>query len=433
MALIYHFTSGVNAGGTGPWDTGRSGVYLKSNPTTRQQMFDAIVEALSGATGAGWTETAASSASSRVFTSSGESGNESLVVTLQQGPSTDVRYVQFGVAPKVDASGNAEAAILFGPNAPVSGTNNDLWDFNTSDFTFEFQILATLDFIWVFATRQSNQQAWTAFAGKLKRNGYNTSVLNLNSSVTAGSNVLVPTSVNPATLGFRIGDTLTITEEDPSSSPNAEVVTVVGIESGGFRVLRLANNYSSTSRIGVAPNPIIVMHVDGNHSIDDVPTTSIDRVYFRSPFRFRGPNDNLTELHRLDVGSPGEFSGNGQFALHFLGIGKIRAGGSTNQGFGASSVPEVRTGRFLCTSIQLLILGSTSTLTNVDYSPEGGSILGLLPSLYSYPGLASFFPHDNFLRNKLDPTNPEDYVPVRFAGSSTGSDEHYVLGPTPGA
>lgn len=432
MATIYHFTSGVNAGGSGPWDTGRAGVFLKAQPTTRQQMFDAIVEALSGVTGAGWTETAASTASERVFTSPGESGNENLVLTMQQGPPpADPRYIQFGCAPKVDAGGAPDAAIGFGSSAPTAAQN--LIDFLTSDFTMEFQIVATLDFIWVFVSRQSNQQAWTLFGGVLTRAGYNTNVLQVNTGgATAGSNVLIPTTVNPATVGYRIGDPVQIVEEGAAASPVAETCSVVAVESTGLRVRTLQNSYTADSRIGQMPNPMFVGHWNGNSTFETSVSSSLSTSRLRSCFRWTTPESPVSDLHRNNVGSAEEFRGAGGYQFHFLTLGRQRDSGSTDFGLGVSAQPEIRTNVFLCPTIAVFE-GATST--PLGSQPESGlenkAIMGLLPGLYVYPGIASFFLHDNFLRSRNVTTN-EDYVPVRFAGSSTGSNEHFMLGPTPG-
>lgn len=423
MTLVYHYTPGVNAvGNSGPFDTARAGVEQRTAPATRQGVFDAIREALAGPTGAGWTETAASTPTHRVYTSPGESGDENLVLTLSQGlrTSPDVRYVHFGCAHSVDASGAPQNAANFGVSIDADHSLN-----LPLDFAVEFQILASRDWIWVFLSRTSNQESWVLFGGLLRRVFCNTNVLTVGpGGASPGANALVPTTVNPATLGVRVGDNLTVIDQAVSVTPAAENVLVTSLETTGVRVARLAGAYTAGSRIGDSPNPIVTAAWTGNQSLDDG-GTSVASSNFLSCYRFATPGD--AELMPDD--SDGQFDVS---YVNFKLLGKGRQQQNDQEGLGVLAQPEVRTNRFLCPAIlvQKGVASIRSTAPQDVGQTPGRATLGVLPGLYLYPGSASYLPHDNFVRTR-NVTSAEDYVPARFAGSSTGSDEHYALGPTP--
>lgn len=421
MTLIYHYTPGVNAAGTsGPFDTGRAGVEQVATPTTRQEMFNAIVEALGGVTGAGWTESSASTASNHIYTSLGESGNENITITLTQGlrGSPDARYIQFGLAHSTDVGGNAINPVNFG----VTTATNSIIDLGNSDFTMEFQILASLDFIWVFINRQSNNVPYTLFCGRLNRRGYNENVLTVDAAgAVPGTNVLIPTTTNPIIAGFRIGDNLTALDQNVGLSV-AENVLVVDVESGGIRVQSLGNNLTSGSRIGAQPNPLVVGHWSGSSNFDDT-VNAVSTTNWRSLYRFSTPGE--PELETDD----GDGNSNILYARPLI-IGSARVLGTVEQGLGSSSTPERRTNRFLCPA-NVLMSGASytsgSTAAPVVGPNPGKNILGMLPSFYAYPGSVSYFPHDNFVRTR-NVVAIEDYVPVRF---STSTDENHMIGPIP--
>lgn len=433
MALIYHFTSGIRPSNTGPWDTGRAGVTEISQPTTRQGIFDAIVAALSGGSGAGWSESAASAGSNRIFTSTGESTNENVVLTLTQGNNTspDARYLRFGSALKVDASGNPDGSVNWGDGIALSG--NNVIDLGATDFTADMQIFATRDFVWVFISRTpgATGTTYSMFGGLLERSGYNTNVLNLSGAVTAGSNRTITTTTNPIVAGIRVSDQLMIVEEGPAESPAAETVEVIDVSATTITVRNLQSAYSSSSRIGVIPNPVVVGHWPSNATFVQNVTSTYTSSPYRSPFIFGGTGEG-SEL-QSDVSPATATSQAGALPImpHILGIGRTKVAGTVDQGFGVGSDLENRTNRFLCSSVRLFKSGSGGTFVGTDAGDEGKCILGLLPRFFSYPGISNFFTHDNFVRNRNVTTN-EDYLPVRFGGTGVAATQHFIVGPTPG-
>lgn len=391
MTLVYHYTPGVSGAATdGPFDTARAGVERITAPTSRQAVFDAVMMALSGENGAGWTETEACTETSRVLTSPGESGRDRLVITVNQGrmESPDARYLQFGCAPSVRAG----VPLL----SVGHGDGGEMLDFGSQDAPMELQILASLDFVWVFVSAQSNQHAFSAFAGLLDRVGCSDEVLTVGGAgAAAGASALIETTTNPRSSGVAPGDVLTIIQQD--EHPKGETVLVIEVLPGGVVVEQLREDYAPGSRIGENPCPLVAGHV-GNGPIESLKLRSCYRL------------GSVGQTEFLD--GPGVFPALG---LSWPIIGKDRRPGTVGAGLGVDQTPEERSRRFICPQTAVR---------------SGGAIVGGLPGLYLYPGLASFFPHDTLLRDR-NVKEPQDYLPVRFDGYSSHRNEHFALGPTP--
>lgn len=398
MTRVYHYTPGVNeAGAEGPFDTARAGIEQRPVVSTRRAMFDTIAAALSGPLGAGWVETAASTETNKVYTSPGESGREQLVVTLNYDASQG--RIQFGCAPSVDAAGAAVGAIN---NSPTTYGHSFI-QLGSSDMAFEFQILASLDFIWVFISRQSNQQAWSLFAGLLTRAACNEHVLTVGEGgALSGAQAFVPTTENPKEMGVSIGDAVTLLQNGSGITPQRENVLVTAVLPGGVRVKELSADYAAGSQLGDVPSPLFVGHRSNGRA---------EQLSLRSCYAF----SSIGQPELAEADGPG-CSG---FFISWPTIGTDRESGTTGQGLGSDQSPEARSRRYLC----------PETVVR-RRSGAASSIVGVLPGLFMFPGVASFFPHDNLLRTRTV-EEPEDYTPVRFDGYSSYKSEHCALGPMP--
>lgn len=116
MTLLYRFTSGVHPiQGSTPWDTGRTGVSQEAIPTTRQEIYDAIADALYNA---GWTrydrQLAGASGTGNtnrddVWFSRGEAGDKWILLrtTLSNSGAAGDRYLWWTIAPTRNDSATA--------------------------------------------------------------------------------------------------------------------------------------------------------------------------------------------------------------------------------------------------------------------------------------------------------------------------------------
>jgi hypothetical protein len=420
MTLVYRFTQSATSGSvsgttadhggsyTGtPWDTGRTGVTSVTRPTTRAGIWDVIDATM---TAAGWTATSKGTRDS-VYTSTGESGNENWCVriTLSSG-----QFINFAVAPKVDASNNLQGAI------GVSGTNaQDRWNLTASDFTADFHFLANKD--WIIGTVQNTSHAstmFTIFLGGLSRagTGNNTNVLISSGSVSAGSFVSIACTANPLTAGYRPGDIVQIVATNTADSAFAERVLLVDVTTTAVVARTLTNNYSSGTRIGMLATPIA--RCVGNDTEFDATGTNF---LFTSPYM----NVGLTTNDLCNAN--GNSNGSGQlFYEPDYSLGDTTTQTGTEYGTGASGTQN-RTLRFTCRAVLARVTTApTAILPSGASSATGRNILGIITPLFAYPGTPSYYPHDNMQFNRQ--ATPDDYVPLRFTQSSA---IHFVMGPTP--
>ena len=404
MTLVYRFTDGSTAAsvsGSGPfpgtpWDTGRTGVVARTRPTTRTGLYDELVAALIAAGFTNYNKSNVAGSKDDVFESTGESGAENVCIRLQQ--STTARYILGYVAPKLNSSNDLEKAV-----GGATGTAHDRWDFSTSDFTSDFQILANKDYIWAVAQNTNHTAAmFTMFLGLLKPVDTNANTMILSAGVSAGDFVSVPVTGNPIALGYRPLDVVQIVNTPKASTARAETQVVVQVSTTAVVLRRLGLAYDSGARIGMAPVPI------ARRISQDVEFDNGSGVVnqFTSPFMpaLIGRASDFAADNSLP-------SGQLLTGVDYALLGTHAQGGTE---FGSGVTPNNRTLRF--------------TTRTVAVGLADGNLMGKVPGLATYNGTITYYPHDYGREDRATPDR--DYVPMRFTAASA---RNYMLGPTPGA
>jgi hypothetical protein len=403
MSKIFHFTDGVTLNshsGIGPftntpYDTAKVGSVARARTTTRQLIFDELDFAL---TQAGWTRFQTIAGQDHVYTSNGESGTENINIRLRW--ITANRYLYFGMSTKLTGGNILDAG------GEIGGTNStgttERWDLTASDFTADFQILATKDHIqaW-FQNINHTSTMYSMFLGNFVRIGDNNNVLTLQNSVVAGDNVVLTPTTDPFVAGYRPRDTIAIVEVDPPGAAAAERQFVLDVTSTTITLRKLANAYTGSAagvgaRIGHSPTP--TMRSVGNNSLILTPLLSVRDVL----------SDDILVASVSPVGT-GFTSPTRRIALNDTHL---------NSAFGSGTLPNNRTNRF-----------TSRSFTYVDGS---AGTYGMWPCLLVYPGSIIYHQgvglggNDYAEHNRATPL--EYFAPVRFT-STTAS--HFMLGPVP--
>lgn len=387
MTRIYRYTeSGVSGSisGTSPFPFGTS----RSRVTTRTGLYDEIVLAL---VAAGWTQYNIATRDD-VWESTGESGLEKIYIRtkyLVPGTPTTQNAFNFYVGTKLDGSNN-----LLGQIGTTSSTNTfDGW-ITSADATFDFQILATKDYIWcnarIVATSPSDLHL-SFFLGQLDRaNIVQSTNMILATNATAGSNVVLDvTGYNPITLGYRPGDWIQIVSIATADAARAQTVSISSLTSTSITVQSLAASYTAGALIAASPMPT-VRYVGKNIGPGTV-------AQWTSPLAF--DPSSTTDI----VGG----SGASITTINYVTGSSI----TDSADHGTGTTPDKRTKRFGCRSF---ILQTTN------------AALGRVPGAYVYPGSMTFFPHDTGTWNRVSPS--QRFVGARFV--NTGG-SNYMLGPMP--
>jgi hypothetical protein len=404
MTLIFHFTDGVTTNSVSgvapftntPYDTAISGITARTRPTTRQGIFDEIDFAL---TTAGWTRFQTVVGSDHVYTSAGESGNENLNIRLRH--ITSNRYLYFGMSTKLTAGNILDTA------AEIGGTNSnqtrERWDLGTSDFSSDFQIIASLDFFTaVFQNINHTSSIFVGFLGNSIAIDENANVLTLSANVAAGTDVVLTPTTNPLVAGYRPGDLIEIVEVEPSSTATAERQLVTDVTSTTFTVANLANAYTGSgggvgARLGQRTSPLIRGVWNNGTSGAWNPVL----------------NPNVTLSDDILVAST-TATGAG------FDMGTVRSlwpAAHTDTAFGTGATPNNRSNRFTCRSLAFTF---------------GNSLIGEMPRFLAYPGTVTYYSasgnggHDHMENNRVTPT--DRFSPMRFGTTATNN---YLLGPVP--
>lgn len=388
MTRIYRYTdasSATSISGTSAFAFGTS----RARVTTRTALYDEIVLAL---VAAGWTQHNLTTRDD-TWESTGESGNERIRIRTKYlvpgSPSTQNEF-NFFIGTKLDGSNNLQGSI----GTVSSASTLDGWVIS-ADVTFDFQFLATKDFIWmnVRAVTASGTTAaddqFNCFLGNLDRSGEaNQNVMLLASGASAGTFVsLDVTGFNPITLGYRPGDFIQIVEIAAAGTATAQTVRIASLTSSSIVVDSLAAAYSTGAILGALPQPtmrFVSKNVDPDNNaqwtshLDFNPSLASDLA--------GGTGRNLNTIH---------------FATGTTYVDSADMGSGTT--------PNKRTKRFGCRSISLGLNDSGAVF--------GSGLNGRVPGLFAYPGSMSFFPHDTGTYNRVSPN--ERYVGARFTSAST--------------
>lgn len=379
--------SGASALGTGTPD-GTFGT-AKSRTTTRVGIYDIINSAF---VAAGWTDHN-NATRDDVYTSTGESGNESINCrTVWNTLNTNV--LNFLVGTKINGSNLLQGAI---------GTSTNTFEgfsLGSTDFTADFIILATKDFIWGNFKAVTAGQAgfvnlgdvFSFFMGNLERDSTsNNNVMITSANISAGSFVSIPLTSNPQTLGYQPGDFVQIVSQAAGDAAQAQTLQITNTSTSTIEVESLALGYSSGARIGASPLPIVRFVgylVDANN--------------VNSWYMPLSSNAGFTTSDL--VAQPGQSIGNIDFSV-----------GTTitaQDGFGTGTTANKRTRRFGCRSLELRNLGD--------------QVIGRVPGIYGYPGTNNYYPSDTCTLNRTTPH--QRFVAARFTAAGT---LNWIFGKSP--
>lgn len=378
MTRILYYTDATNASsfsGSSPLSFGTS----KTRTTTRTGLYDALI---SGLTAMGWTQHNLGTRND-VWTSTGESGNESInVQTFYDG----TRVLYFYVGTKIDGSGNLQGGI------GGTGTNTyEAWDLQTIDFTADYVVFGTKDFFFWFIYTQTTgtggvplNTPFCAILGNAERNAMlNANTMITNATASAGSLVSISLTANPITAGYVPGELVQIVSQATGDAAQAQTVRIVGTTTSTITVDSLAATYSSGARIGSCPSPI-VRFVGKNNLPND--TTA---WYSPLTFTFTGSTSDL-------ISEPGQ---------PLTGI-EFSAGttATAQDGFGTSNVGNKRTRRFSMRSIELKM--------------PNEAVLGRAPGIYALPNsLYTHNPNSTVSWNRFPGGGTKNFLVMNFGAT----------------
>ena len=222
--------------------------------------------------------------------------------------------------------------------------------------------------------------------------------------------------VNPLSIGFRPQDRIQIVNVDPNGDARAETQPIIDVQTDRIVVRRLRYDYDGDdasvnprvygARIGMYPQAIM-MTTGQNDELEQATYHRTLTPFYFNPILDRGALG----------GTNGDFSGDatsgaGEISTNKIHYAQLSTHAQTNDEYGSGITGNERTLRM--------------TIRSVAIGNQTGSILMKIPRLAAFNGTASYYPHDNHLRDRASPQ--EDFISFRFASSST---KVYVVGPTP--
>lgn len=372
MATLMQWTTGV---GTANFEPAGLGVEIP-RPTTRIGLYDAIDAFLQELN---WAKFELSSRDHLYF-SDGESGQEGIYFRLRWDGS---RYINWDIGTKFNG---VYPSMSLGGNLGLGTNERDRWDLTTSDPSgngFELHFFGTEDFFWLTARRISDGRTLTAFIGRMNRNHFafpDVHKLQADVTPTPPDLIEIDLDVDLTTLGYKVGDRISLIEQDPTVSARTASCLIKSFTATGV-VTDLREPFKEGALVAAAPMPV-ARFCSG--SLASTFNRSIwDNNYWRTPWN---PVD-----------------GHGEFEPAVWTVSGV------DNSFGEGDNPNRRTNRFVVVPAICRYHG----------------ILGEIPGVYQFRGNISAYPHDTATRDRVEPV--ERYV--AYLPRNSGVD--WVLGPVP--
>jgi hypothetical protein len=256
MTRVLRYTD--SGGNVGSVDGGAAFTFgtAVARQTTRTAIYDNII--VPALTAAGWTQHNLA-ARDDVWTSTGESGLESINIRTRYD-TTGGTFIYFYIGTKVDGAFNLQGSIGGGVGV------FERWSLGNTDFTTDYIVMATKDFIWFNVRAATAGQGGViatndqlnAFMGNLERDAsYNSNVLTTTGTATAGSNVTISVNSDPIAAGYRPGDLIQIVAQAAADAGQAQTLQIINVSTtpAQIEVETLSATYASGAFIGAAPTP----------------------------------------------------------------------------------------------------------------------------------------------------------------------------------